>query len=133
MHFFNIATNLTPGPFVIGTEEDPEDFYLKGETRNEQPSVSGRILNAQGRLVVEFRKNELIRVIPGETRLAKKTPTTFRIWDDLRRIEYMRIETIEEKPGYRVTYVFGEFYDKYGRLAAQGNDRGLIVNCPLKL
>ena len=32
----------------------------------------------------------------------------------------------------RITYIEGQFYDKEGRLAARGDERGLLVNCLLR-
>ncbi len=43
----------------------------------------------------------------------------------------LKIETRDEDDK-RITYIEGKFYDKRGRLAARGEERELIVNCPLR-
>ena len=130
MHFFNIATNLTNGPFMIGYEDQPDNFYLKGETVAEAPQVSCRIFDSKGELLLSMTRNTLA---PGDKHKFRieSEPGRLAVKDNDGNL-LMVLETREER-GRRVTYVQGNFFDKNGRLAARGDERGLQVNCPLRM
>jgi hypothetical protein len=55
-----------------------------------------------------------------------------RVTDDQGN-ELLVIETRTDNKGNYITYISGEFYDKSGKLAAKGDERGLLVNCPLRM
>jgi len=130
MHFFNIATNLTNGPFMIGYENEADNFYLKGETAADAPKISCRIFNSKGEQLFSMVRSVLKPC--GEGR--------FDIASDRNKLEVkdkegnllIKLETRDEL-GRRITYVQGNFFDKNGRLAARGDERGLVVNCPLRM
>lgn len=130
MHFFNIATNLTSGTFTIGYEDDPENFFLKGETVKDGPQISCRIFDFEGHFLFSMDRN----------RLSQKAENKFSIKSEASKLEIiddkghmlLKIETHDEK-GMRVTYIEGQFFDKKGKLAARGDERGLLVNCPLRM
>ena len=130
MHFFNIATNLTNGPFMIGYENDLDNFYLKGETMRDSPQVSCRILNSKGELLFSMTRNKLAQSDVLKFHI-ESYPGKFSVKDDQGNL-LIELETREEM-GNRVTYVQGNFFDKNGHLAARGNERGLLVNCPLRM
>jgi hypothetical protein len=131
MHFFNIATNLTNGPFMIGYEDQTDNFYLKGETVEDAPQISCRIFSSKGGLLFSMTRNNLAKGALG--RLYMETqPGKLLVVKDYDGNLFLKIETREER-GNRVTYVQGLFYDKDGKLAAKGDDRGLLVNCPLRM
>lgn len=130
MHFFNIATNLTNGPFMIGYEDDPENFFLKGETVGNAPQVSCRSFDAKGRLLFSMVRNRLSP--KSEERVRIESETDKLVVTDDEGHTLLEIETRDEA-GRRVTYIEGQFFDKNGRLAARGDERGLLVNCPLRM
>jgi len=115
---------------MVGYEDDPENFYLKGETVANSPQVSCRIFDSKGRFLFSMFRNHLSR---GEEK-------QFRIESEANRLAVtddeghtlLKIETRDEA-GRRVTYIEGQFFDKNGRLAARGDERGLLVNCPLRM
>lgn len=130
MHFFNIATNLTDGPFMIGYENEPDNFYLKGEIVGDNPQISCRIFNSKGKQLFSMTRNVL----------SSDDEDTFRVLPDQANLEVVdnegrlliKLETRIEKET-RVTYVQGSFFDKSGNLAARGDERGLVINCPLRM
>lgn len=130
MHFFDIATNLTNGPFMIGYEDDPEDFYLKGETVGNAPQVSCRIFDSKGRFLLSMVRNRLSH--EGEERFRIESEANKLVVIDDEGHTLLKIETRDEAKR-RVTYIEGEFFDKRGRLAARGDERGLLVNCSLRI
>lgn len=130
MHFFNIATNLTNGPFMIGYENEPDNFYLKGETIKDSPEVSCRIFSSKGELMFSMTRNQLAPV--GLKNISIQLEKSVLFVTDHDQNLLLKIETRDEKSG-RVTYIQGNFYDKNGKLAAKGDERGLIVNCPLRM
>ena len=129
MHFFNIATNLTNGPFMVGYENDPTDFYLKGETVGDKPLVSCRILDLKGHLLLSMERNKISH--RGKELHIEKNANECVIFVDDEQI-LLKIVTSDERDR-RITYIEGQFYDKNGRLAARGDERGLLVNCPLRM
>jgi hypothetical protein len=129
MHFFNIATNLTNGPFMIGYESEADNFYLKGETIKDSPAVSCRIFSSKGELMFSMIRNQLG---PEGNNISIKLENSVLFVTDHDQNLLLKIETRNEKSG-RVTYIQGNFYDKDGKLAAKGDERGLIVNCPLRM
>ena len=130
MHFFDIATNLTNGPFMIGYEDDPENFYLKGETLGNAPQVSCRILNSKGRLLFSMVRNRLSPESEKGLRIEYEADKLAVIDDEGHTL--LKIQTRDEV-ARRVTYIEGHFFDKNGGLAARGDDRRLLVNCPLRI
>jgi len=130
MHFFNIATNLTNGPFMIGYENEPDNFYLKGETFEDAPQVSCRIFSSKGELLFSMTRN---RLSPGdEDKFSIQSSANKLLVTDNQGNLLMKIETRDEM-GKRITYIEGHFFDKSGKLAARGDERGLLVNCPLRM
>lgn len=130
MHFFNIATNFTNGPFIIGYEEDTKDFYLKGETVKDGPQISCRIFDSEGCFLFSMDRNRLSPEAKEKFRIESKVKK-LAVFDD-KGNPLLKIETRDEDDK-RITYIEGKFYNKKGRLAARGDDRGLLVNCPLKM
>jgi hypothetical protein len=130
MHFFNIATNLTNGPFMIGYENEPDNFYLKGETVADAPQVSCRIFNSKGDWLFSMTRNTLALGNDPKFHI-ESVPDKLEVKDNEGNL-LIKLETREEK-GRRVTYVQGNFFDKNGKLAAMGDERGLLVNCPLRM
>lgn len=129
MHFFNIATNLTNGSFMIGYENDSTNFYLKGEIVKDKPLISCRILNSKGQLLLSMERNKV--EYQNESISLNKKAKDCRIFIHEKQI-ILKIVTRDERDK-QITYIEGQFYDKEGRLAARGNERGLLVNCPLRL
>jgi len=130
MHFFNIATNLTSGPFTIGYEDDPENFFLKGETVKDGPQISCRIFDSEGHFLFSMDRNRLFQKAENKFSI-KSEVSKLEVIDDKGRM-FLKIET-RDKEGMRVTYIEGQFFDKNGKLAARGDERGLLVNCPLRM
>lgn len=130
MRFFNIATNLTNGPFVIGYEDDTENFYLKGEIEKDEPYISCRIFNSEGRFLFSMDKNRLSFEAENEFNIQYGKNGLAVI--DKKGHFLLKIETREEA-GRQITYIEGQFFDNKGRLAARGDERGLVVNCPLRM
>jgi hypothetical protein len=130
MHFFNIAANLTNGPFMIGYENEPDNFFLKGETVADAPQVSGRIFNSKGEKLFSMERNTLAPGDEPKFRI-EFDPGRLAVKDNKGKLLIM-LETREEM-GKRVTYIQGNFFDKNGKLAARGDERGLLVNCPLRM
>ena len=130
MHFFNVATNLTNGPFMIGYEDDPENFYLKGETSGNEPQLSCRIFDSKGRFLFSMVRNLLSP--EGEKEFRVESEANKLVVTDDEGHALLKIETRDEA-GKRVTYIEGQFFDKNGRLAVRGDERGLLVNCPLRM
>ncbi len=129
MHFFNIATNLT-NKFMIGYEDDLENFYLKGETMGETFQISCRIFDSKGHFLFALEINHLSPMSSSRFRIESEA-NKLVIIDNKENI-LLHIETQDEALG-RVTYIRGQFFDKNGRLAARGDERGLLVNCPLRM
>lgn len=131
MHFFNIATNLTNGPFMIGYETDPDNFYLTGKTVADSPQVSCRIFDSNGSLLFSMTENSLTKGDLGRL-YVEADPGKFLMVKDYDGSLFLKIETRQEGPA-RVSYLQGMFFDKHGKLAAKGDERGLLVNCPLRM
>jgi len=129
MHFFNIATNLTNGPFMVGYENDPTNFYLKGEIVEDKPLVSCRILDSKGHLLLSMERNKISH--QEKELLIEKNANKLIIFVNEKQI-LLKIVTRDERDR-RITYIEGQFHDKNGRLAARGDERGLLVNCPLRM
>jgi len=126
--FFNVTTNFVRG-FVIGDEDDVDEFYLKGKMVEGKPQVSCRVLDAQGDLRFSIIMN---RLSYGEDKFHIEYEA-----DRLKVVDYagyifLVIKTYDEAEG-QVTYIEGQFFDKNGRLAARGDGRGLLVNCSLRI
>jgi uncharacterized protein YxjI len=130
MHFFNIATNLTSGPFIIGYEEDTKNFYLRGETVKDGPQISCRIFDSEGCFLFSMDRNRLSP--EAEEKFRIKSEANRLVMIDKKGHTLLKIETRDEA-GRQVTYIEGKFFDKNGRLAARGDERGLLVNCPLRM
>lgn len=130
MHFFNIATNLTNGPFMIGYENETDNFYLKGEIIADTSQISCRLFNSKGELLFILTRNRLSPCYEGKYRI-KSDLNNFIVIDNEDNI-LLKVYTRDEKDN-RVTYIEGQFFDKRGKLAARGDERGLLINCPLRL
>lgn len=130
MHFFNIATNLTNGPFMIGYENEADNFYLKGEIIGDTPHVSCRLFNSNGELLFIMTRNNLSPNYEGRYRIQSDL-NNFIVTDSEGNV-LLKIYTRDEKDN-RVTYIEGHFFDKKGKLAARGDERGLLINCPLRM
>lgn len=130
MQFFNIATNLTNGPFMIGYESESDNFYLKGEIIDDTPMISCRIFSSDGTFLFEMTRNSLSPTFEGKYQI--KTDTNYFAVIDSDDNTLLKVHTLDEK-GERVTYIEGQFFDKKGKLAAKGDERGLLLNCPLRM
>jgi len=130
MHFFNIATNLTNGPFMIGYESELDNFYLKGELIDNAPKISCRIFNSNGIFLFEMTRNRLVPCFVGKYNI--KTDANYFAVIDIDDNTLLKVHTHDEK-GKSVTYIEGQFFDKKGKLAARGDERGLLINCPLRM
>jgi len=130
MHFFNVATNLTNGPFMIGYENEADNFYLKGETVGGIPQISCRLFNSKGEWLFSMTRNVLSSSDEGRFHIASGEGK-LEVMDNKGNL-LVKLETRDES-GRRVTYVQGNFFDKNGKLAARGDERGLALNCPLRM
>lgn len=131
MHFFNIATNLTDGPFIIGYEDQPDNFYLKGETLGEDPKISCRIFDSEGKKLFSIKNNKLTESHTEKFNVTSEKDT-LQVTDAKGNL-LLKIETRQDAHANRVTFIHGNFFDKDGKLAASGDERGLLVNCPLRM
>lgn len=131
MHFFNIATNLTDGPFTIGYEDQHDNFYLKGATLGEDPQISCRIFDSEGKQLFSIKKNNLEQSFKEDFNVTSEK-NSFQV-TDVKGNLLIRIETHQDGQGNRITFIHGNFFDKEGKLAASGDERGLLVNCPLRM
>jgi hypothetical protein len=130
MHFFNIATNLC-SRFTIGYPNDSENFFLIGRTENDKPMISCRVLDKRGKTIYGLKDNNLSEN-SGQYRILVTREGWHRVTDDDGH-ELLLIETRLDNKGTQITFIRGEFYDKTGNLAAKGDERGLLVNCPLMM
>jgi len=130
MHYFDVATNLIQR-FIIGYESEPDNFYLEGETVHDAPIISCRVYDPKGQFTYGLHKNNLTSDTPSRYRFMLTKEGWHRVIDDEGN-ELLRIETTEEE-GNNITRIYGEFFDSKGKLAARGDEHGLLVNCPLKL
>lgn len=128
MHFFNVATNLTMGPFMVGYENDPYNFYLKGETVEDEPLISCRILDTKGHVLLSMERDKISH---GKGISIEKNVDKLVIFNEKGQT-IIKIETRDERK-MRITYIEGPFYDKNGRLAARGDERGLFINCQSRM
>ncbi len=131
MHFFNISTNLTNGPFVVGYEDQPDNFYLKGETSGKKPKVSCRIFDSTGNQLFSIKNNTLAKSPTGKFKFTSEKDN-LQVTDVEGNL-LLRIETHQDAHGNRITFIHGKFFDREGKLAASGDERGLLVNCPLRM
>lgn len=130
MHFFDVATNLC-SRFMIGYPSEPDNFFLSGEIRGDKPFISCRVLDRNGHFLYGLKDNNLTPE-SSHHRLTLTKEGWHRITDDMGN-ELLVIETRTDNKGNYITYIRGEFYDKSGKLAARGDERGLLVNCPLRM
>jgi len=128
MHYFNIATNLC-SRFTIGYPSEPDNFFLSGETRGDRPFLSCRVLDKNGNFLYALKDNNLTPE-SSRYRLTLTQKGWHRITDNFGN-ELLVIEPVTDNKANNITNIRGEFYDKAGRLAAKGDEHGLIVNCPL--
>jgi len=161
MHCFYVAKNIAPS-FVIGYETEPDNFYLMGQTLLNAPVISGRIYGPNGEFLFGLTSNKLTTDSPTGFRLAGLgTRLGWSIQDDTGK-DVLTIETLEGEEARhivhsleqafgkedeiarrargeltgdvdKITRIYGEFFDKYGNLAARGDEGGLEVNCPFML
>lgn len=130
MHYFNVETNLC-SRFTIGYPSEPDNFSLSGETRGSKPFVSCHILDKNGDFLYGMRDNNLTPE-SSHFRLTLTKEGWHRIINAVGN-ELLLIETIKDNSGNDITSIRGEFYDKAGKLAARGDERGLMVSCPLRM
>ena len=158
MHLFYVGTNLVDA-FAIGYPTEPDNFYIAGETLFNAPLISCRILGPSGEFLFGLEKNKLTPDSPSRYRqLAFRTQPGWCIKDDTDK-DVLAIETVEgeeaketvrsldqsfpeddlsahsvmeqlARDADKVTRIYGEFFDKQGRLAARGDEAGLSLNCP---
>lgn len=131
MHFFNIATNLTNGPFVVGYEDQPDNFYFKGETSGEEPQISCRFFDSKGEKLFSIKNNTLAKNHWGSFKIISEKDN-IKV-KDVEGNLLLKIETHQDAHGNRITFIHGNFFDREGKLAASGDERGLLVNCPFKM
>lgn len=130
MHFFKIGDRLIEAPMTIGWEQQPNNFYLKGEVIDNRVVISGRFYGPEGEFLFELKNNLMSN---------NKKPefnhifffNGFRIDDEVNR-DVMVVETFRDDQGSKITYIYGMFFDNKGNLVAQGDINGLFINCPLK-
>jgi len=130
LHYFNVATNLMQR-FIIGYESEPDNFYLKGETVHDAPVISCRVYGPKGQFAYDLHKNNLTSDTPSRYRFMLTKEGWHRVIDDEGN-ELLRIETTK-KEGNQITHIYGDFFDRKGKLAARGDEHGLLVNCPASL
>jgi len=144
-----VGTNLV-NAFAIGYPTEPDNFYIAGETLFDAPLISCRIRGPGGEFLFGLESNKLTVDSPsGYRQLGSQEHPGLCIQDDTGR-EILAIETVEgeeaeevvrslaEQLGKeelapkatKITRMYGEFFDKHGRLAARGDATGLSLNCP---
>ena len=149
MHCFYVGANLV-NAFAIGYPSEPDDFYIAGETLFDAPLISCRIHGPGGEFLFGLESNKLTVDSPSECRqLGSREHPGWCIQGESGR-EILAIETVEgeeaeevarslaEQSGEeelapkatKITRIYGEFFDKHGRLAARGDAIGLSLNCP---
>ena len=161
MHRFYMGTNLVRY-FVIGYETEPDNFYIKGETLGDAPVISCRIHGPNGDFLFGLYSNKLTRdSLSIYRRLGFRRRPGWSIQDDTGK-DVISIETVEGEEARqivrnlakrfrkedetaqrmieelsqkidKVTRIYGELFDKYGKLAAHGDENRLLVNCPLTM
>jgi hypothetical protein len=115
---------------MVGYEDDPNNFYLKGEVIGNDPKISCRIFDSKGQFLFSIEKNSISYPTKKGIHF-ESAANKLVVYDDEDHI-FLQIETRDEA-GKLVTYIEGQFFDKNGRLAARGDERGLLVNCPLRM
>lgn len=130
MHYFDVATNLC-SRFMIGYPSESDNFFLSGEIKGGKSLISCRVLDKSGSFVYGL-KDSNITPESSRYRLTLTREGWHRITDEMGN-ELLLIETRMDDKGNYITYIRGEFYDKSGKLAAKGDERGLLVNCPLRI
>jgi len=131
MHCFSVATNLCQR-FVIGYEDEKDNFYLRGEIVNDNPEVSCRVYSREGRFCYGLDRNSLSADTHPKYRYMLTKERLPRVVDDKGK-EQLRIETKKDEKANVIVHIEGEFFDKHGNLAARGDVQGLVLNCPLKI
>ena len=156
MHLFHVGTDLVSA-FAVGYPTEPDNFYIAGETLFDAPLVSCRIHGPGGEFLFGLERNKLTGdSLSSYKQLAFHKPG-WCIQDDNGK-DILAIETVEgeaveeivrilaERLGAeelapseideaalkatKITRIYGEFFDKHGRLAAWGDEGGLLANCP---
>ncbi|TET41899.1 MAG: hypothetical protein E3J66_04605 [Dehalococcoidia bacterium] len=130
MQYFNVATNLC-SRFTTGYPSEEDNFFLSGEIRGGKPFVSCRVLDKDGHFLYGLKDNNLTPE-SSRYRLTLTKEGWHRITDDIGN-ELLAVETRTDDKGNNITCIRGEFCDKTGKLAARGNEQGLLVNCPLRM
>jgi len=130
MHFFKIGSRLIEAPLTIGWEQQPNNFYLKGEVIESRVLISGRCYGPKGKFLFELRNNLLFNNSNSEFKQFFFF-NGFRIDDEVNR-DMMVVETFRDDGGNKITYIYGMFFDNQGNLVAQGDTNGLFVTCPFK-
>ncbi len=161
MHRFYVARNLATN-FAIGYEEEPDNFYIIGQTLGNAPLISCRIYGPSGEFLFGLDSNKLTPDSPSRFRVsAVGTRPGWSIQDDTGK-DVLSIETLEGEEAKqivhslevashieddivqraleqldgdvdKVTRIYGVMFDKNEKLAAWGDENGLSVNCPCLL
>ena len=131
MQYFNVATNICQR-FAIGYPSQPDNFFLEGEIRGNKPFISCRVFDNKGSLLYGLEKNNLTKDTSSRYKFTVTKEGWHRIVDEENN-ELLKIESVLDNNGNTVTNIYGEFYDKEGKLAARGDTNGLLVNCPLRM
>jgi len=144
---------------MIGYGTEPDDFFVVGETLFDAPVIWCRIYGPSGDLLLGLEKNKLtpdsqgkyrqvgfhrrpgwciqddagknifaVETVAGEEakRIVQSLAERLGKEDEMAHIA---IEELAPKAS-KITRIYGEFFDKHGRLAAWGNEAGLSLNCP---
>ena len=158
MHLFHVGTNLVSA-FAIGYPTEPDNFYIAGETLFDAPLISCRIHGPNGDFIFGLERNKMTGDSPsGYRQLGSQRQPGWSIQDDTGK-NVLAIETVEgdeaeeivcslaQKLGEeeelarsdidesvlketKITRIYGEFFDKHGKLATRGDETGLSLNCP---
>ena len=132
MHYFNVASNLCQR-FKVGYPEEDDNFWLVGETYQDKPLVSCRVYDEQGDFLYGLDRNKLSANTPGRFRFMLTKEGWHQVVDD-KGDKLLRIESRLDQQRNKVTQIFGRFFDKHGRLAAEGvEEKGLLVSCPFRM
>ena len=109
-----------------------DEGYFKGEILSGKPTISCRIFDNEGELLYGLEQNNLTPDTPSKYRFMITKEGWHKVVDNDGN-EMLRIESRVDEHGNVVDYIFGTFFDKNGKLAAEGKETGLLVNCPLKI
>jgi len=130
MHYFKITDRLIESPVIIGWQQQPNNFYLKGHVIDNRVLISGRFYGPEGKFLFELRNNLLFNNADSEFKQIFFF-NGFRIDDEVNR-DVIVVENFRDDQENRITYIYGMFFDNKGKLVAQGDTNGLFISCPFK-